>query len=442
MRKALNFEPVGGADDANRAGRQAAAIQVGSSNVALGYASWLEAGQQVFVIITTLLLVAGKSPAFALSIFVFIVLQLGVTWWQSRAMRDDREEFDTKRNVLVGRSQDIIGKRDVILAHEQGGHYEGVLKGIASEYGTLEQRLTRREEVYRGMGSIVTDSGRVVILGVALIVAVTTGSSAISGIGDAYFLIAIYFRLLGPAQSLIANYADIRRSQQTSREFLELLAEPDAPPSTAEPGQGKAKPPAGRPPEAAVFRGVYFTYPSPQDDDASLVDTSFSLMAGRTNLIVGRSGSGKTTIARILLGFLRPDQGEVVVEGRPLEEWTPAGLRLRMSYVPQSDQIVDDSVRANFSSRSRPTTTSCACSSPCTCRPRRRASTRLARSWTSAPSNSRAESSSGWRSPGCCWTTPTSSSSTNRSPASTRSPSATSPTSSRASWETAARPLC
>lgn len=63
VQKALNFEPVGGPEDATRAGRQAAAIQVGSSNVASGYASWLEAGQQVFVIVTTLVLVAARTSS-------------------------------------------------------------------------------------------------------------------------------------------------------------------------------------------------------------------------------------------------------------------------------------------------------------------------------------------------------------------------------------------
>ena len=91
-----------------------------------------------------------------------------------------------------------------------------------------------------------------------------------------------------------------------------------------------------------------FAYPATTDDGNDLADTSFSLLAGRTNLLVGRSGVGKTTIARIVLGFLRPDAGEVVVEGRPLEKWTPQGLPLRMSSMPQSNQIVDDTVRANF----------------------------------------------------------------------------------------------
>ena len=211
------------------------------------------------------------------SILFFIALQLLGTWWQGRALQADRETFDSTRNDLVGRSQDIIGKRDVVLAHERGEHYETVLQEIAEQYGGLEQRLNRREETYRGLVSIVADSGRVVILGVALIIAVTSGTDAISGIGDAYFLIAIYFRLLSPAQSLMNNYAEIRRSQATSRELLELLSEPDERPWA----EGEAEPPAEAPEEAVVSRHVRFAYPATTDDENDLADTSFSLLAGR-----------------------------------------------------------------------------------------------------------------------------------------------------------------
>jgi ABC-type multidrug transport system fused ATPase/permease subunit len=348
LRKALHFEPLGGQDDTNRAGRQAAAIQVGSSNVAWGYSSMLEAIQHTIVIVATLILVAGKSLVFAGSLLVFVALQLTVSWWQAKAMRTEREEFDKQRNELVGKSQDIIGKRDVILAHERGEHYERELAGMAAEYGSVEQKITKREEIFRGLVNMVTDSGRILVVTAALVIAVTTGSSAISNIGDAYFLIAIYFRLLVPAQGLVGTYTELRRAQATSREFLEILAGPDSPTPTADPGQGAAAPPEPPPAEAARFDDVDFTYPSSEDGEGRLVGTSFHLLAGQTNLIVGRSGCGKTTIARILLGFLRPDRGEVLVEGRPLDQWDPPGLRLRMSYVPQADQIVDDTVRANF----------------------------------------------------------------------------------------------
>jgi phospholipid/cholesterol/gamma-HCH transport system ATP-binding protein len=66
------------------------------------------------------------------------------------------------------------------------------------------------------------------------------------------------------------------------------------------------------------------------DDKVVLKDVSFSLLSGHTKLILGASGSGKSTILKLILGLLKPDAGEVLVHGERVDQMDePALLRMR-----------------------------------------------------------------------------------------------------------------
>jgi osmoprotectant transport system ATP-binding protein len=66
-----------------------------------------------------------------------------------------------------------------------------------------------------------------------------------------------------------------------------------------------------------------------------LRDLSLNIEAGETIVLLGRSGSGKTTALKMVNALLRPSGGEVVVEGTPTSSWDPIRLRRRIGYVIQ-----------------------------------------------------------------------------------------------------------
>ena len=66
-----------------------------------------------------------------------------------------------------------------------------------------------------------------------------------------------------------------------------------------------------------------------------LHDVSFDVPAGETLVLLGRSGSGKTTALKMVNGLLTPSTGAVLIEGRPTSEWDLIRLRRRIGYVIQ-----------------------------------------------------------------------------------------------------------
>ena len=96
---------------------------------------------------------------------------------------------------------------------------------------------------------------------------------------------------------------------------------------------------------AVAFDGVYFAYCS---EDAVLCDISFHLAPGRSLGVVGRTGSGKTTLARLLLRFYDPTSGAIRLDGHDIRAARLVDLRRRVSLVTQDVHIFHATVRDNI----------------------------------------------------------------------------------------------
>lgn len=95
------------------------------------------------------------------------------------------------------------------------------------------------------------------------------------------------------------------------------------------------------------FRNVRFTYPTRPDYEV-LKGVSFSIKAGETLALVGSSGSGKTTIASLVLRFYEVNGGTYTVDGKNAEDYDLTELREQMAIVPQDVLLFGGSIKENI----------------------------------------------------------------------------------------------
>lgn len=94
------------------------------------------------------------------------------------------------------------------------------------------------------------------------------------------------------------------------------------------------------------FRNVSFSYPG--QEIGALTDLSFRVRQGERVGIIGRIGSGKTTIEKLLVGLYAPSKGSVWLDGIDLQQIDPADLRRNIGYVPQDVMLFFGSVKDNI----------------------------------------------------------------------------------------------
>ena len=153
-------------------------------------------------------------------------------------------------------------------------------------------------------------------------------------------LVYVFMRLWPVFSSFINRVNSILTSvpahEKLSEAFRTLSAE--------ETGDAEAEP---MPFEHSIeFRDVSFAYKDSEED--VLKGVSFRLEKGSVTALVGRSGAGKSTIADLLLGFLTPAKGEILIDGVPLTGDNLPSWRRGMGYIPQEPLILNASVRENL----------------------------------------------------------------------------------------------
>ncbi len=94
------------------------------------------------------------------------------------------------------------------------------------------------------------------------------------------------------------------------------------------------------------FKNVTFTYPG--RDIPALREISFSLPEGKTVALVGRSGSGKSTIANLLTRFYDIQEGQILMDGHDLREYTLSSLRDQVALVSQNVHLFNDTIANNI----------------------------------------------------------------------------------------------
>ena len=220
------------------------------------------------------------------------------------------------------------------------------------------RRFSQRTDLYRRAvtGTILYDSAIsafiewVALAAIALVLAIggwmVTGGAMGLGVLTTFILYAQ--RLFDPLRQLAERFTQIQGGLTAVERIGELLEQPLE--ITDLPEQQRSEPArlAAAAPRSAgevVFEGVSFSY---RPDEPILHNLSFHIAPGEHVAIVGPTGSGKSTVIRLLCRLYEPTAGRILLDGVDIRELPQASLRRRLGVVLQDTFLFSGDVAANL----------------------------------------------------------------------------------------------
>jgi len=97
-----------------------------------------------------------------------------------------------------------------------------------------------------------------------------------------------------------------------------------------------------------IFDRVSFSYDASGAKAPAVHELSFKLRKGRATALIGRSGSGKTTVVNLLCRLIEPQAGQILVDGTLLSELDPTSWRARLGIAGQDIDLIDGTVKENI----------------------------------------------------------------------------------------------
>jgi ATP-binding cassette subfamily B protein len=294
---------------------------------------------ELLQLITTVLAVGGAMVWLSPTVAGVSFLPIPVILWGSLAFQ---KRLQPRYREVRERAGDLASR----LANNLGGML--TIKSYTAEAWETE-RLREQSQAYRSsnrrairLSAAFIPLIRFAILFAFLAILVIGGLQAWQGaiaIGTYSFLVFITQRLLWPLTTLGRTLDDYQRAMASTQRVLDLLDTPIRIPS------GHRPLPLASVRGALSFQNVGFGY---EGRPALLQAFNLEVPAGSTIGIVGATGSGKSTIVKLLLRLYEVQQGEIRLDGIPIRELELADLRRAIALVSQEVFLFHGTVAENI----------------------------------------------------------------------------------------------
>lgn len=286
----------------------------------------------LFVFVVYLL---GGIMALPLLIAVVLTLIMGLVlqWPLAKAVRQGHLAANQRHALVV----EAVTSLETIKAVRAESEMQHRLESSVRESSNADANSRWIASVATSIAAFLQQATTIalVILGVFQIM---EGSLSMGGL---IAIVILTGRAMAPLARVTGLFTRLQQSLVALRSLNEVMR---LPAERSEHGEVKAGVPDF---EAAVnLKGVTFAYS--QEAGPALDDVSLEIRPGEKVAIMGRVGSGKSTVLKLAMGLLEPDDGIVQVSGLDLRQIDPADLRRHVGYVSQHASLLYGTVGSNI----------------------------------------------------------------------------------------------
>ena len=209
-------------------------------------------------------------------------------------------------------------------------------KKLSHQYYLINQKLAVRRTI---LGTLFNLLGTLSYYGAYILIILRAVAGVIT-IGDLTFLSGSFSKLRSTLQSMFGRLTRISESALYLRDyfdFIDLSTDNSIVTQLSMPSIIKT---------GFEFKSVSFSYPGSKEK--VLKDVNFHLNVGEKMAFVGQNGAGKTTLIKLLLRFYKPDEGQILLDGRDIQDFDEAEYQSMFGVIFQDFIKYDFNVRENI----------------------------------------------------------------------------------------------
>lgn len=264
----------------------------------------------------------------------------------SRRLKRKSKTVQDQGGTLLSLTEEAIRGLRVIKAFNaidfSNSRYQTLNRDYTRRRTAMLRRIHAASPVSEFLGSVVVVA--VLLFGTVLVI--RGGSMLTAELFVSYLM--LFVLMLPPAKSLATSIAQIKRGRGCVTRMLDFLEDGSV---EVNDGDKQAVTHIGN----INFEAVSMRYSESKGQESNEKSTTLALNAidlqieeGKTTAIVGASGSGKSTIANLLLRFYVPTQGRITVDGVDIQDYSLASWRRRVGVVSQEPQLFNDTIANNI----------------------------------------------------------------------------------------------
>lgn len=276
------------------------------------------------------------SPMLTLYVLLPLPVMSVIIYYVSTIINKKSEQVQAQQSLLSTMTQEAFSGIRVLKAFNKSHFYSDKFDGESAEYKKRQLSLVKIDALF--MPTIILLIGLSTMLTIYVGgMMVINGTDGITVGNIAEFVIYVNmltwpFAAVGWVTSLVQRAA---ASQTRINEFLQQ--EPGIQNRSVESSEIKGK---------IEFRNVSFRYPD--TGILALKDVSFTVNPGEVLAIMGRTGSGKSTVANLICRLFEADSGQILIDDKDIREVNLYSLRRSIGYVPQDVFLFSDSIAKNI----------------------------------------------------------------------------------------------